>query len=130
MKILNKTSTILNDRIEVVIIDDNKSLLWLLQQVLETEHICHKVASTGIDGIKLINEHHPRLAIIDIKLGSVSGIDIAKQIPDICEETKILFITGYTNSVFEIDKNLPVLGILEKPFDVKDFLKILRDVLN
>lgn len=117
--------------IDVVLIDDDDNVRWVLQEILSLGKISHQAAGTGPEGLRLINQHQPELAILDVKLGTMSGLDVAKKIPGICSKTKILFITGYSEVIKEkIDHYLPVAGIIEKPFDIKEFLNTIKGILS
>lgn len=109
--------------IDVVLLDDNDNVRWFLQEILSLENISYKTAGNGSEGLGLIKKHKPYLAIIDVKLGTMSGLDVAKKIPNISKDTKVLFITGYSEVIKEkIEKNMPVVDIIEKPFNINDFL--------
>ncbi len=116
--------------IDVVVIDDDGSILWLMEEILNSQNIRHMSANTGRKGLELIREYNPRLAIIDIKLGGMSGLEVALEINKISASTRIIFITGYRSSVSDdVLRRPPVVGLLEKPFEVPAFLKLLDDVL-
>ncbi len=117
--------------IDVVLIDDDDNVRWILQEILSMENISHRAAGTGPEGLDLIKEHKPHLAILDVKLGTMSGLDVAKKIPDICSYTKILFITGYSEVIKEkVDNYQYVAGVIEKPFNISEFLKTVKDILR
>lgn len=119
------------NRVEVVVIDDDESVCWLMQEILNLGNISHLVARTGPEGVQIVDRHGPRLAIIDIRLGSMNGLDVARRIHDICKDTQILFITSYQDIIEgKVDKDLPVRGIIEKPFNVEGLLKLIMDVLE
>jgi DNA-binding NtrC family response regulator len=117
-------------RIDVVVIDDDEGVCWVLQQVLAVENISCSPARSGPEGISIVSSQRPRLAIVDIKLGAMNGLDVAREICKIDRDLKVLFITGYNETIKgKVEVGLPVLGIMEKPFDVAELLRLVREGL-
>lgn len=70
------------------------------------------------------------MAIIDVKLGAMNGLDVVRRLHTACAETRALFVTGYGDALDgQLDADLPVEGIIEKPFDVTAFLHRVKGVL-
>ena len=116
---------------DVVVIDDDDGVRWVLEELLAAQNISCRLARSGQEGIKVVSESRPALAIVDIKLGSMNGLDVARRICNDHKDVKILFITGYSESIKEkLDDDLPVIGIIEKPFDLMELLARIRDVLS
>ncbi len=118
------------ENVDVVVIDDDAGVGWVLQEILATERITCSLASNGPEGLELIGRHQPRLAIVDIKLGAMNGLEVARCIGDNFDRVEILFVTGYKETINgKVDPDLPVLGIIEKPFDVPELLGLIRSAL-
>lgn len=118
------------ERTDVVVIDDDEGILWFLQEMLSLYNISYKVAKNGLAGLKLLEEHCPKIAIIDVKLGSMTGLEVARKLKSLSNDTRILFITGYSNVIpQEVINELPVVAVVEKPFDVEDFMQVLTQAL-
>ncbi len=117
--------------VQVVVIDDDKNVRWALQEVLSIGEINYASAGSGSEGLKLIAMYRPSLAIVDVKLGAMSGLDVARQIPGISKETSILFITGYSEAIRDkLDEYVNVAGVIEKPFNVADLLEFVHKILK
>ncbi|MBE0467180.1 MAG: response regulator [Candidatus Desulforudis sp.] len=119
------------DEVKVVVIDDDDSVRWLFQEMLSLENIPHRAAGTGVEGLELVSKHKPCLAIVDIKLGAMNGLEVARQIRISSADTQILFVTGY-DDVLEgkVNEDLPVVAIIEKPFDVPGLLRLVKSVIT
>lgn len=118
-------------KVDVVVIDDDDGVRWVLQQVLSLDNITCSAACSGPEGIRQVKKHRPRLAIVDIKLGSMNGLDVARSIHKICDQIKILFVTGYNETIKgKVDPYLPVIDVVEKPFDVNGLLRLVQGVLH
>lgn len=114
--------------VQVVIIDDDSSVRWVIEQTLELAGVTFVSAATGPQGIQMIKQHAPSLAIVDVKLGAMSGLDVARNIL-LYQDTKVLLVTGYANTIRDTISDLPVLGVMEKPFDINHLLSVVQQAL-
>lgn len=66
--------------LRIVVIDDNVDLVESLLCVLE--HLGHEAvgATSGADGLRLVEERSPDVALIDVGMPGMSGFDVAAQI--------------------------------------------------
>ena len=119
------------ENVDVVIIDDDAGMRWVLREMLSTQGISCSLARSGPEGLGLVARQRPRLAIVDIKLGAMNGLEVARRICRDFSQVKILFVTGYKETINgKIDPDLPVIGIIEKPFDVNHLLSLVRNALE
>jgi EAL domain-containing protein (putative c-di-GMP-specific phosphodiesterase class I)/CheY-like chemotaxis protein len=69
------------------------------------------------------------LLITDISLPEKSGIELAKELKELKNSLKIIFISAYNDSEFLLKAiEVGADGFLFKPFTLEDFLKILAKV--
>ncbi len=66
--------------LRIVVIDDNEDLVDSMLSVLE--HLGHEAhgAFGGAEGVKLVEEKRPDVALIDVGMPGMSGFDVAAQI--------------------------------------------------
>ncbi|NMD41907.1 MAG: response regulator [Firmicutes bacterium] len=120
-------------QIDVVAIDDNEGICWILRQALALRNLDCLSVSDGVQGIENVIRYRPRLVIVDIKLGAMNGFEVARRIRQNNIDTKILFVTGYSEAIADEEWSRDddnVLGILEKPFDVDDLLGMVAEVFE
>lgn len=115
------------NRIDVVVIDDDEGIRWILQQTLEMGNFSCIAVNNAMQGINTVMNFHPHLAIVDIKLGAVNGFEVARMIRQMYDDVKILFMTGYKEAITEqVEVNDNVIGVLEKPFNVEELLQLVN----
>lgn len=118
------------DSVDVVVIDDDEGIRWILQQALSMCNYSCDVAGDAMKGISAVNRCHPHLAIIDIKLGAVNGFEVARLIRQDHDDVKILFVTGYKEAIADsVVAEGNIVGVLEKPFNVKDLLELVAEAV-
>ena len=115
----------------IIIADDHPLLLKGLQDFLiEKNHTIIGSASDGKEAYKLIIKHKPDIAILDIRMPFMSGIEIAK----LCKnkvKTKIILITFERNSIlYHQAKKLNIYGYLLKEFALSEIENCLKSVLD
>ncbi len=66
--------------LRIVVVDDNVDLVDSMISVLE--HLGHDAvgATGGADGVQLIEERRPDVALVDVGMPGMSGFDVASQI--------------------------------------------------
>jgi DNA-binding NarL/FixJ family response regulator len=85
--------------ISCVVADDHPILLNAVCLVL-TKHGVRVTgtADKGVDALELIRETSPTVALIDLKMPGISGVEIARSLSTDGSKTAIILYTGYGNS--------------------------------
>lgn len=85
------------NKITVMIVDDHPPFSQGLSRLLADEADLEVVAnsSDGEEAVKLTTQLHPDVAIIDVAMPKMSGIEVARQINAICPSTAILMLSAY-----------------------------------
>jgi DNA-binding NarL/FixJ family response regulator len=84
----------------ILLSDDNSAVLHHLEKMLEKEKSC-KVVGAISDGRIVVREYlrlRPDVIIMDISMGDVSGIDLARDLRDSGCLAKIIFLTVHEDS--------------------------------
>ena len=113
--------------IKCVAIDDEPIALEVVSQ------FCNRLGGIDIftfsepeEGIKAISEQKPEIVFLDIEMNDVSGLQIARQIPeDIC----CIFSTAYMEYALD-GFNLDVVDFLHKPFSYERFCAAVEKALR
>lgn len=89
----------------IVIVEDSLEDLLNLRSLLEpmAEMEVVGVAHTLSDARKLLHEHAPDVAFLDIELGKENSFDL---LPDLSAQTRVIFTTvhtGYGAAAFDVD---------------------------
>lgn len=114
----------------VLICDDEvgvrESLKLILGDVYELSF-----AGDGEEAVQYVKSHDPDVAILDVKMPKMNGLDALRQIKQLKPQIKVLMITGYEASTVATQAiNLGASDYIAKPFDgqkVKEQIQILLD---
>lgn len=101
----------------VLVVDDDKMILELLQKVIERQGYKTLIATSGEEALKLLDKHNVGIVISDIEMPSMSGMELLSQIKKTYNELPVLMITGKNNSHTKFNiKESKADGIIKKPF--------------
>src|SRR5260221_10390100 len=80
----------------IVLADDHVLVREGLKSLLEREHFqVIAEASDGQEAVKLIEMHHPEIAIMDISMPTLNGIDAARALARSAPKTKVILLTQH-----------------------------------
>jgi DNA-binding response OmpR family regulator len=107
----------------ILLVEDEPSLIFTLQDTLESEGFQVHVVVDGLNVMDAVKQVQPDLMILDVMLPGRSGFDVCRDVRDAKHTFPILMLTAREE---EIDK---VKGLLQgaddyitKPFGVKELL--------
>ncbi|MFC2035560.1 response regulator [Chloroflexota bacterium] len=86
-----------SDRIRIIIADDHKVVREGTRELLQKESDLEVVgeAGNGQEAIRLVSELKPDVAILDIAMPILNGIEATKQIKTVSPSTAVLILTAY-----------------------------------
>ncbi len=121
----------MEDKARILIIDDEEVVLDSCTQILKRGDYQVATASNGDLGLKLLNEFHPDLVYVDLKMPGISGLEVIERIREIDSTIVVIVITGFAtvNSAVEAMKN-GAYDFLPKPFTPDEFRLITRRGLD
>ena len=84
--------------ISILAVDDERNLLELLITVLGKKGFKVKTALNGLEALKLLDQESFQLALLDLKMGPLNGVQLLKQIKDRQPVIKVIMMTAYPTS--------------------------------
>jgi NarL family two-component system response regulator LiaR len=118
-------------KIKVLIADDHAVVREGTRQILEQEPDMKVVAEAG-DGeeaVRLAGEHQPNVAIVDISMPKVDGIEATKQIKALYPSISILILSAYDDDQFVFSLlEAGAAGYLLKSVRSQELVEAVREV--
>ena len=115
----------------ILIADDEESLRTTLGTELRNAGYEVTTVRDGDEAINAVSSRKFDLALLDIKMPKVDGIQVLKYIKMEAPETKVLMLTGYADlrHAMESKKN-GAEDFMSKPYELEDLLLTVRRLLN
>ncbi|MDP8218705.1 MAG: response regulator [Candidatus Theseobacter exili] len=116
---------------KILLIDDEVSILKLTMFRLQKMGYEVFSSETGEEGCEIAKKIMPDLAIVDLKLPDIGGVDVCKRIREI-EEVKnisIILMTASTEDLENVFKNSTADAYVIKPFESKTLIMNIEKLI-
>ena len=105
----------------LLIVDDDKSLRDRLARAMEKKGFKVTQAESVKQGISEAQNTPPAFAVVDLRLGDGSGLDVVKEIRKLKNDSKIIMLTGYGNIPTAVAAvKAGAIDYIPKPADADD----------
>ena len=101
----------------ILVVDDEERIRDACTMVLEEEGYELATADSGELGLKMIQEHHFDVILLDLMMPNLSGLEVLPQIKDQHPDTAVIVITGYATVEHSIEAmKKGAFDFIPKPF--------------
>src|SRR4030042_435222 len=115
----------------ILVVDDDENIRVTIEAILENEGYAVDGAMNGREAIKKSESTAYNLALIDIRLPDMEGIELLTSMKDTVPKVRKIIITGYPsmqNAIDAVNRNAD--AYLVKPVDVDKLLELVRRQLK
>ncbi len=117
----------------VLAVDDDSSILGILEEVLKP--LGYKVlsAGSGEEALVIAARHQDQIDLLltDVMLPGIKGQELAKQLLQSCPGVNVLFMSGYLcPSMAHKDRDQRFEAFIQKPFSPNALLRKIRRLLD
>ncbi len=114
----------------VWIIDDDRSIRWVLEKALLREDIPCIMFSSATDALRELERSEPSAVLSDIRMPGVSGLELLQSLKERLPKVPVIIMTAYS----DLDSAVAAFQggafeYLPKPFDVDQALELVRRAL-
>lgn len=120
------------DRQRILVVDDEAALRRLVSGVLKEKGCTVDVAGSAEEGLALLEKDEPGVALVDIKLPGMSGLDMLDRIKQLAPNTEVVLMTGHVSVETAIDAiRKGAYDYLRKPFEeIEDVWNVVKRALE
>jgi two-component system response regulator VicR len=118
---------------KILIVEDDKSFLWILKQSFSDEGFSVSFAEDGEEGLKMVEKEKPDLILLDIMLPKMDGIKVAEKLKEKGDTTKIIFLTNLKDTehiIQAVEKSKEIDYIIKSDMDVAQIIERVKQRLR
>ena len=115
----------------ILVIDDDKNIRFLMREVFEREHYNVFTAEDGVMALEILENTHIDIVIVDIMMPKIDGYEFTRQIRLTNKETPILMVSA--KQLPEDRKKGYLSGIddyMSKPLDTEELILHVKALLR
>lgn len=113
--------------VEILIVEDDPQVRNTLCDILELKGFSVEAVDGGESAIEITSEREPWVALIDLKLADMSGLQLLRELKDQRPATECIILTGYASKESAIEAvNLGAYSYLQKPYDLDQLVLTIR----
>lgn len=119
------------NEITILVVDDDKDISDNLAGYLTKNGYSTSKAYTGQKSLELIKQHHHHIALVDLKLPDINGIELLKSFKANSPQTIIILISGYATIDAAAESiKYGAYDFLAKPFNFEELERTLRRAIE
>ena len=111
------------EKTRILIVDDEPAIRDTICDILNEKNYLPLNIATGREALEKIAQENIAVALIDIRLEDMSGLDVMRKIKEISPLTECILITGHASRETAIEAvNLGAYSYILKPYNVDQLL--------
>lgn len=115
----------------ILIVDDDTNMRKTLEEILRINHFIARGVGKGQEAIKLVKGEIFQVALIDLRLTDMPGLDVLKTIKEKSPDTECIILTGFASIESAIQAvNLGAYSYVQKPYDIDQLLSTINHALE
>jgi DNA-binding NtrC family response regulator len=115
----------------VLVIEDETILANAISVYLERHGFATAVAHSGADGLRLAEETSPDVAVVDIRLPDIDGLEVLRELRAGFAGTEVVMTTAYASVASALEAmKLGAADYLTKPVDLEKLLVVIDKAVS
>ena len=128
---MNVIKTIPHNRIKLLLVDDEKGYVDVLANRLSRRNIDVTKTYSGSEGIQALREKDFDIALLDLKMEDMDGIEVLKIFKKMYPSMEVIFLTGHgSEKAAKEGMEYGAACYLIKPCDLEELLEKIKDAVH
>jgi PAS domain S-box-containing protein/putative nucleotidyltransferase with HDIG domain len=126
-----KARRAVDSKATILIADDDPKLRKTLSDILRVKGYAPLAVAKGRTALAKLKKKTPAVAIIDLRLDDMSGLEVLRGIKDQSPDTECIVLTGYASQESAIEAvNLGAYSYMQKPYDIEQLLLTIHRAIE
>jgi CheY-like chemotaxis protein len=113
----------------VLVVDDDSALRTLASRALARAGYSIREAATGEEALALFDSESAELVVTDLAMPGISGLALAEELAKRAPEIRVLFVTGYADTLGDSGVPSPQRALLAKPYTAQTLVQRVGELL-
>jgi len=115
----------------ILIVDDEETFRYMLTSLIEAEGYTANAAADGVQGINAVQAKAFDVALLDVKMPKVDGVEVLKFIKEYSPDTEAIMVTAVGDVRIAVDcMKLGAYDYITKPFSTEELLSTIERALE
>ncbi|WP_428354239.1 response regulator transcription factor [Methyloprofundus sp.] len=113
---------------QLLLVDDDLTYCSVLKSALEKRGFSVSVAHDVKNGLTLAEQIEPEYAVIDLRIGHESGLELVQKLISLDDNTQIIMLTGFASIATAVEAiKLGAKHYLTKPANASEIMNALKN---
>jgi two-component system cell cycle sensor histidine kinase/response regulator CckA len=132
LRVARETAAPLSGNEVILFVDDDENVLSAFEDTLSSRGYKVFAASDPVEALDLFKRMSSEIALVitDIVMPKIDGRELIRQMRSFQPDVKILAVSGNMKYVAEKEDIKEIAGFLQKPFESRDLLAVIRRILD
>ena len=119
----------MKEQTNILIVDDDVGICETLSDILDEEGYKVFAVNDGIEAIKEVNNSNYKIALIDIRMPKINGVETYKRIKLIKPSMRVILMTAFSDEALGKDAlRKGVYCIFYKPLNISELIKFIKKI--
>ena len=115
---------------QVWIVDDDKSMRWVLEKAFAQAGLAVSVFDSGEAALRRLTQCPPQVILSDIRMQGASGLELLAHVQQHCPHLPVILMTAHSDLDSAVQSyQRGAFEYLPKPFDLDDAVALVRRAL-
>jgi DNA-binding response OmpR family regulator len=115
---------------KVLLVDDEKEFVSALAERLSLRGVDAQWTVSGEEALRMAEDKEYDLAVLDVKMPGLSGIELRKRLHDVQPRMKFIFLTGHGSQEDFKAGSEDAAFYLAKPLKIEELIQKIKTTLN
>ncbi len=124
---INVGKTMADTKYSVLVVDNDKSISWVIRKALEDDGYLVDNADNGQLGLDMVQKKRYSLVVMDIKMPVMDGLTALEKLRELPDPPETIMITAHSNMENTVEAmKLGAFDYIVKPFDIDELLDLAQ----
>ena len=115
----------------VLVVEDETILGESISVYMERHGLATALARSGEEALKLVEESGPDVAVMDVRLPGITGVEALRKLRDLSPGTEVIMMTAHASVASAVEAmRLGAFDYLAKPVDLDELRVVVDKALN